>query len=112
MEYSLNVCKCAKLLIHLISFNSQNAPFMGKDLRMSVSSISKIRGLHVHPNQSPGPVSISFSLLAQPPKLFCFGDWFVPIEMSRHSPATLWRLGKFHRGKIIRKLTVYGFKPW
>lgn len=79
---------------------------------MSVSSMSKIRGLQVLPNKSIlAPVFISFSLPAQPPKLFCFGDWPVPIEMSRHSSATLWRLGKFYRGKRIRKVTVYGFKP-
>lgn len=80
---------------------------------MSINSMSKIRGLQVLPNQSIlGPVFNSFSLLAHPPKLFCLGDWPVPIEMSRHSAATLWRLGKFNRGKRIRKLTAYGLKPW
>lgn len=76
---------------------------------MSVSSMSKIRGLQVCPNKSIlALVFVSFSLPAQPPKLF----WPIPIEMSRHSFATLWRLGKFYRGKRIKKLTVYGSKPW
>ena len=49
---------------------------------MRVSGFSKITELQLPHQSLLAPVFISFYLPAQLPKLFCFGDWSVPVEVA------------------------------